>query len=231
MSNPLRPLLRPFYLRFIQLPKAQALLGRAYFRSRFAEWSRLNPPRTVFPHGNSNRFAVFEHVNSLLGTGPMLYLEFGVFSGASLRWWVENNSDQRSQFVGFDSFEGLPEDWNRHRPKGVFGRFGEPPRVDDARCSFEVGWFRETVPRFFRRLDRKNVPIVVHCDADLYSSTLIVLAQAVPYLRSGDMVLFDEFSDSMHEFRAFEDCFASYETTCEVLAATARLRQVAMQVR
>jgi hypothetical protein len=50
-------------------------------------------------------------------------LEFGVSAGSSLRWRVENSRHSDSTFVGFDSFEGLPEAWGNW-PKGSFSTDG-----------------------------------------------------------------------------------------------------------
>ena len=36
------------------------------------------------------------------------YLEFGVGRGNSLRWWTDNNTNPKSVFWGFDTYEGLP---------------------------------------------------------------------------------------------------------------------------
>ena len=35
--------------------------------------------------------------------------EFGVFNGGSIGWFSKNYND--TPIYGFDSFEGLPEDW------------------------------------------------------------------------------------------------------------------------
>src|SRR5208282_2854043 len=55
-----------------------------------------------------------------LGKAPAqgLLLEFGVAGGTSIRHIA---SSTRSLVHGFDSFEGLPEDWSgRHEPKGAY---------------------------------------------------------------------------------------------------------------
>ena len=41
-------------------------------------------------------------------------------------------------------------------------------------------------------------------DADLYSSTLYVLTMLAPYLKAGDIVMFDEFTVPRHEYLAFK---------------------------
>jgi hypothetical protein len=78
-----------------------------------------------------------------------------------------------SRFYGFDSFEGLPEDWG-NKAKGTFSRQGEPPRLDDERVRFVVGWFHETLPGFVAEGSDYEA-VLVHLDADLYSSTLFAL--------------------------------------------------------
>lgn len=136
----------------------------------------------------------------IVGKAP-LYLEFGVWKGRSLRWWSSNLSQPGATLVGFDSFEGLPEDWRPGYGAGQF-RTGQPPRIDDDRVTFQVGWFEDTLPRF-------NIPdhdqLIINIDSDLYSSAKTVLEWAEPHLRSGTMIYFDEFDDRDHEVRAFNE--------------------------
>jgi hypothetical protein len=68
---------------------------------------------------------------------------------------------------------------------------------------------------------------VVHADADLYASTLYVLTRIDPLLGPGSIVIFDEFGDVQHEFRAFEDYCAAYCKSWHVVAATGRFETVA----
>jgi O-methyltransferase len=193
---------------------------------RFWDWCAAHlcpesPTRELF----------YGHVMQRAGlNGPIDYLEFGVYQGASIKWWLENNSAPASSFVGFDTFEGLPEDWTHQAPKGTFSTGGVLPDTSDSRARFLKGLFQQTLPPFLEQ-HRRGGTLVVHLDADLYSSTLFVLITLAPRLRSGDVLLFDEFCYPMHEYRAFEDCMAAYPLPYDLLARTKEYKQVAIIVR
>ena len=73
----------------------------------------------------------------------------------------------------------------------------------------------------------------MHLDADLFSSTHFVLGSLAPYLKAGDVLIFDEFTrvtDATHEFRAFHDFVSAYGMTFSVMGASGGYAQVAMQV-
>lgn len=93
-------------------------------------------------------------------------LEFGVGSGQSTRIIAEH-----MPVIGFDSFEGLPEDWRDGFPAGSFAQEA-PPEIDGAH--YQVGLFDVTIPRFNTK-GLRDVGLM-HIDCDLYSSTATVLA-------------------------------------------------------
>lgn len=136
--------------------------------------------------------------------GRVLYLEFGVYRGESLRWWSEHLRDPQARLVGFDSFGGLPEPW---RPGLGAGKFRVPcsPAIDDARVSFEVGWFDRTLPTF---VPSPHNQLIINVDCDLYSSTDTVLQWAEPHIRPGTLIYFDELPDRDHELLALREHLA-----------------------
>lgn len=112
---------------------------------------------------------------------PGWALEFGVQTGHSL-----GLISHRLSAVGFDSFEGLPEDWGPFK-KGTFAH--EQPDVSNAKLV--VGWFSDTLPTFdFTTVDPLRL---VHIDCDLYTSTKTVLDHLGPHLTPGVVIIFDEF--------------------------------------
>ena len=112
-----------------------------------------------------------------------LVLEFGVATGDTLR----RITAKRSPSHGFDSFEGLPEDWRTGYEKGAFAM--APPQIEGA--TLHVGWFDDTLPGF---LEAHPEPVAfLHLDADLYSSTRTVLLALAPRLRAGTVIVFDEY--------------------------------------
>jgi hypothetical protein len=132
----------------------------------------------------------------------LLYLELGVHEGDSIRHWAARVTDPDARFVGFDSFEGLPETWNEQARRGHFATGGRSPDVGDARVSFVKGWFEDTLPAF--AVPPHDV-LVVALDADLYSSTITALRALRPHLRAGAWLYFDELNDRHHELRALDE--------------------------
>jgi hypothetical protein len=67
-------------------------------------------------------------------------------------------------------------------------------------------------------------------DADLYSATLFALSQLYPFLRKGDIILFDEFNVPMHEFKAYKEFTASFYVKLKPVAAVNNFYQAAFVV-
>jgi hypothetical protein len=145
--------------------------------------------------------ALLQHAFSL-ATVDGLVLEFGVFSGTSLRL-LSSLTDQ--DVHGFDSFEGLPEDWTYFQKRGRFSRDGQLPEFDRPNVRLHKGWFDETLPRFLETIDG---PVrFLHVDCDLYSSTVTVLQALTPRIVPGTVIVFDEYVNypgwQQHEQKAF----------------------------
>jgi O-methyltransferase len=188
---------------------------------RFARWCRLHPiPPAAKRDGLRIREELYDAVvqKESLERESILYLEFGVYRGASLKWWLARMSNPESRFVGFDTFTGLPEHWRATEPAGAFNVNGRLPDITDPRCSFEAGLFQETLGRFIKRGDLSG-RVVINLDADMYTSTLFVLTSLGPYLKSGDLIFFDEFSCPIDEYRAFEDYVRAFRVKYEVIGA------------
>lgn len=145
----------------------------------------------------------------------VLYLEFGVWQGASLRTWSRLLRNPLSSLHGFDSFEGLPEAWDRF-PKGTFDVKGMLPQFDDPRVILHQGWFHETLPDFMLPAHER---LVLNLDADLYSSTRYVLDTLQEAICPGTIILFDEFHDRQHEVKAFSEFMETHHMKFRCLGA------------
>jgi hypothetical protein len=141
-------------------------------------------------------------------TSPITYLEFGVADGGTFAWWLKKITHPAAKFYGFDTFQGLPEDWGIHK-KGSFSNEGQIPTFDDDRYQLYKGLFQETLQPFLKDF-ANDQPKLILLDADLYSSTLFVLTTLAPLLKNGDILVFDEFNSPRHEFRAFTDFKNAY---------------------
>jgi len=195
--------------------------------ARLAEWHRQY--LTAEPFGD--RLELHRLVRSRIEE-PLDYLEFGVFRGASIRFWTELATSPQSRFYGFDTFTGLPEKWELGSASLEQGHFAvdRMPELDDPRATLIKGLFQDTLPEFLRTYQRQGT-VVVHCDADLYSSTLYCLTRLSETLRPGDVIIFDEFSQPLHEFRALEDWEQAYRVHYRGIGSAGEYhRQVAIQL-
>jgi hypothetical protein len=182
-------------------------------------------------NGTAHLRGFYEHINGLMAgsAGAIDYLEFGVAQGRSLRLWAGINGHRRSRFYGFDSFYGLPEDWEwaiGGMPRGAFSTGGRKPALADRRVRCVSGLFQESLPPFLGRY-RPGNPLIVHLDADLYTSTLFCLTRLDPLL-DGAAVIFDQFDNLLHEFAAFRHYTESHRRTCTVLARVGYFKKAAI---
>jgi Macrocin-O-methyltransferase (TylF) len=187
-------------------------------------WLRQNGYR--IPRRVGRRSELFDLVGNEAGNQVVLYLEFGVFQGAATRYWSRLLTNPESKLHGFDSFEGLPEDWRPDCPEGHFAVGGQIPQIDDVRVQFFKGWFDQTLPAY--TLSPHDV-LVINLDADLYSSTIFVLDRLEKAIVPGAYIYFDEFNHPQHEMRAFAEFTARTGMKFKVLGATHALDHVLFQ--
>jgi O-methyltransferase len=224
-----------FVNTFGRLPDSSDVFDKTSCWIRFSKWcvekgslvSPYNPAELEY----EERYKLYEEIihRETLESRRMRFLEFGVARGDSIRWWAQHCHNPEHLFVGFDTFFGLPENWEG-APKGKFSMEGKLPEIDDPRCGFQVGLFQKSLPPFLKRFDRSGSRLVVHLDADLYSSTLLVLASLAPFFEVGDLLLFDEFCSTRHEFRAFDDFTRAFQFNYEIVGAVSSFEQVCLKV-
>lgn len=140
----------------------------------------------------------------LIDTEYTHVLEFGVYSGGTLTQ-LRNDLSDKYQTFGFDSWEGLPEDWVGTRHKR--GDLNAPmPTIENTKLY--KGWFTDTIPEY-KKIAQPFA--LLHCDADLYSSTITILYDLNEYILPGTVIVFDEWyynhkdisENRQHEQKAF----------------------------
>ena len=115
------------------------------------------------------------------------WCEFGVRAGRSLNWMIDEYPKQ--VIHAFDSWQGLPEEWN-HGTGKVADMSCNPPTVPE-HIHLHKGWFKDTVPTW--KENNKGPVAFLHMDADIYSSTKEVLTLLNDRIVPGTVITFDEF--------------------------------------
>jgi Methyltransferase domain len=157
-------------------------------------------------------------------------LEFGVRSGQTLTVLCEE-FDQETVH-GFDSFQGLPEDWRHDRPAGTFSTGGVLPTDIPPNATLHVGMFEDTIHEYLKQGDR---PVsFVHVDSDLYSSARTVLCALAERFRPGSIVVFDEFLNypgwRQHEYKAFNEFVEAFDVRFSYMSFASSYMSVAVRL-
>lgn len=116
-------------------------------------------------------------------------IEFGVATGSSINFMSSRLAGFR--FYGFDSFEGLAEDWvGHHATKGAYSQNGKMPEVN-SNVTLIKGWFSESIPPFISSVDLDTVRFI-HIDSDTYEAADFVFNSFGGLIKKGSLILFDE---------------------------------------
>tara|TARA_X000000950_G_scaffold160418_1_gene196329 strand:- start:685 stop:1284 length:600 start_codon:yes stop_codon:yes gene_type:complete len=122
-----------------------------------------------------------------------LFLEFGVYNGASINILSKLKPDK--VFHGFDTFTGLPEDWDMGHKKIRAGSFSleRLPEVEK-NVILHKGLFDKSITEWMKKYKEKISFINIDCD--LYSSTKTVLEKLNSQIVKNTIIRFDDLLPS-----------------------------------
>lgn len=157
-------------------------------------------------------------------------LEFGVMEGRTLRLLGAYFSTRLVH--GFDSFEGLPEDWRHDIRSGAFSTQGKPPENLPGNTRLHIGLFSQCIPAYKAVFQGKIA--LLHIDCDLYSSAHTVLFGLAERLPPGSIIVFDEYINypgwREQEHKAFMEFVAAFEIRFSYVAFASSYLSVAIRI-
>lgn len=179
-------------------------------------WQRAAEDSAKFIEENFDDAVVFQHridfwkyiLGKMASEGEIV--EVGVFKGQSVNWigdHLKSINDPRLVH-GFDSFEGLEEDWSGEGlASGFFQQGGVLPPVR-ANVRLHKGWVQDTLGPFYA--EQKNPKVaLIHIDTDTYTPARHILEISQKLLTPGTIIVFDELIGypnwRAHEFKALQE--------------------------
>ena len=194
-----------------------------YMRSFSWVFSLPNLPELHF-----NKWHFFDAVVKKSITSKPFY-EFGVWRASSFRYLIK----VFKKGYGFDTFTGLPEDWDvgsHIEKKGTYTSDGNVPKIKGG--EFIVGKFEDTLPVFFS--ESRPMASVINFDADLHSSTICALKFSKSVMDKDTILIFDELitheSWEQDEFKALNEFCSINHFSYEVIAVSFTTKQVAVKL-
>ena len=208
---------------FAQIQKSNALI-----ESRLDAWQHFKEEiKGRMPPITGSIQATFELATQAAEVKGSV-LEFGVRHANSTRQLAHL---AKQDVHGFDSFEGIPEDWH-NEGKGSYSTRGAIPKVSN-NILLHAGWFDATLPKFIEN----NIEKVrlINIDCDIYSSTKTVLDLLAPRIVKGTVIIFDEYIGNEHwredEFKAFQEAVKAYDWNYEYIAFSFFTKQVVVLIK
>jgi len=176
------------------------------------------PDKKIWKYEYEPNTQIWDYIIQTIGKNEIVnFIEFGVYEGRSIKYFSSKFINPKSTFIGFDSFEGLPDTSNHPiYYKGLFNVEGKIPTILDNRVSFIKGFFNENKKEIQSVLKKSNNLKLIHFDADIYSSTLFLLFQLSDY--EDYYCIFDEFGSE--ECRALYSYLISNDSEVEFYATT-----------
>jgi predicted O-methyltransferase YrrM len=168
----------------------------------FYEIEKINYKESAeFIYNNCAQTALLDNIEAFWKTSidqipsSGYILEFGVFQGASTNFFskcLQKNGDKRILY-GFDSFEGLSEDWSgTNLLKETFDLKGVMPKVNN-NVKLIKGWIDDTLPVFVEKNINKGDKVAfMHIDMDTYTPTKVIFENMVDHIKEGTIIVFDE---------------------------------------
>jgi hypothetical protein len=201
-------------------PEAVALIAR-----EFEKAVALQSDAQVLRFGS-------DHVQIIDGA----YIELGVATGRTINFLAGLNPTRT--IYGFDSFEGLPKQWDRpdiEIPRGTFAYNDSsfiPPVLENV--TLFKGSFREVLPAFQSQILKQRPIAFLHVDCDLYDSTQEALTALADNIVPGTILVFDEFYNypnyENHEWKALQEFLSKKNFKAEYLAYNSEHEQVAVRI-
>lgn len=170
-----------------------------------------------------------------------MILEFGVYQGKTINTIAEHFLNDT--VWGFDSFEGLPENWYTKSDKSSCkfkkGKWAVEalPEVRE-NVKLVKGFYKDSVPPWMKTHELTQIKFI-HIDCDLYSSTKEVFCFLNNYIVPGTVIVFDElypWSDyslyetwEEHEYKALQEWISEYVREFSVLKRS-RYQQCSIKI-
>ena len=207
---------------------AQIQRGNAVIQSRLDAWQYFKGAiKNKLPPITGSIQSTFELATKAAKVNGAV-LEFGVRHANSTRQLA---ALAKQDVHGFDSFEGIPEDWHEES-KGSYSTRGAIPKVPN-NIHLHAGWFDKTLPKFLEANTEKAR--LINIDCDIYSSTKTVLDLLNPRIVSGTVIIFDEYIGNQHwredEFKAFKEAVKGYGWQYEYIAFSFFTKQVVIIIK